>query len=388
MAKNSIQLVFGCLLFATLANTENVPVLLFGKSLPFKVPALQSLQTEEFSNLIRSQIDQDTVTVIFVEPKLNIEDLTQCKTTNGVTCFKQLSSISDKSYLPNVNDAVTGLYDNLDESEKVTVDTSEDIFSTIEAGNRIVFVDLDLAMNSDDYMSHDKIIAEIFSKLSEKYKNIVAIYTGRTSKNDDLTIIRKKRDTNARNTGKGAINQQPITCKNFIIAAENIVIMAESGSEEVHTITSCSTEKKDGLITVTILPIGLNLIFKNFASTWALVAGSMAQNPLKVPIDIYANEGYAYRCGGNITLRETSKSHIKIRNVQLMASFKQDEPKFNLKKIVYCEGFWSAGIVSGLFVVFILLIILLYGISWLMAINTMDKFDDPKGKTITINTTD
>lgn len=50
-----------------------------------------------------------------------------------------------------------------------------------------------------------------------------------------------------------------------------------------------------------------------------------------------------------------------------------------------CVGFFSAPIWSGLFVVFILLAITFYGIIMMMDIRTMDRFDDPKGKTITIN---
>lgn len=50
-----------------------------------------------------------------------------------------------------------------------------------------------------------------------------------------------------------------------------------------------------------------------------------------------------------------------------------------------CIGFFSAGIWGGLFVVILLLLILFYGISNMMEIRTMDRFDDPKGKTITIS---
>lgn len=105
--------------------------------------------------MIQSQVEVDTVTVVFIEPKLNIEDLTRCKTSDGVTCFKQLSSIAEKSYLPNVNNAIDSLYDNL-ESAKTTIDIAEDVFSAIEAGNRVVFVNLDLALEKDDYVKHGK----------------------------------------------------------------------------------------------------------------------------------------------------------------------------------------------------------------------------------------
>lgn len=47
--------------------------------------------------------------------------------------------------------------------------------------------------------------------------------------------------------------------------------------------------------------------------------------------------------------------------------------------------FFTAPILAGLFVVFILLFIVTWGIIMIMDIKTMDRFDDPKGKTISIN---
>lgn len=53
-----------------------------------------------------------------------------------------------------------------------------------------------------------------------------------------------------------------------------------------------------------------------------------------------------------------------------------------------CVPYFSAAIWSGIFIVFILSIVLAWGIVMIMDINTMDRFDDPKGKTITITATD
>lgn len=49
---------------------------------------------------------------------------------------------------------------------------------------------------------------------------------------------------------------------------------------------------------------------------------------------------------------------------------------------------FSPAIWAGLFITFMLLIILSVGITFIMDIRTMDRFDDPKGKTITINAAD
>ena len=50
-----------------------------------------------------------------------------------------------------------------------------------------------------------------------------------------------------------------------------------------------------------------------------------------------------------------------------------------------CVGFFTIPIWSGLVVTFVLLMVLTFGITMISQINTMDRFDDPKGKTITVN---
>jgi len=51
---------------------------------------------------------------------------------------------------------------------------------------------------------------------------------------------------------------------------------------------------------------------------------------------------------------------------------------------VDCSGWYTGPIWSGLITTFLLLGILAYGISMLSKIDTMDRFDDPKGKTISV----
>jgi len=53
-----------------------------------------------------------------------------------------------------------------------------------------------------------------------------------------------------------------------------------------------------------------------------------------------------------------------------------------------CVYFFTAPIWSGIFVCTILSIIMAIGLVMIIDIKTMDQFDDPKGKTITINTSE
>lgn len=50
-----------------------------------------------------------------------------------------------------------------------------------------------------------------------------------------------------------------------------------------------------------------------------------------------------------------------------------------------CVGFFTPGIWMGLVITLILVLILYFGVSMLAGLTVMDQFDDPKGKTITVN---
>lgn len=67
-------------------------------------------------------------------------------------------------------------------------------------------------------------------------------------------------------------------------------------------------------------------------------------------------------------------------------SNKEQEPNFS--DPWHCDGYFSTGILMSLLIIIFMMVITFTGIVWLMDIKTMDRFDDPKGKSITINTSE
>lgn len=49
-----------------------------------------------------------------------------------------------------------------------------------------------------------------------------------------------------------------------------------------------------------------------------------------------------------------------------------------------CASFFTPGIWMGLLTVLLMLLILVYGLHMIMQVNTMDRFDDPKGPSISV----
>jgi len=53
-----------------------------------------------------------------------------------------------------------------------------------------------------------------------------------------------------------------------------------------------------------------------------------------------------------------------------------------------CVGFFSIGILSGIFVTLILMAVIVWGLSMILDVKTMDRFDDPKGKQVSFGGTE
>jgi V-type H+-transporting ATPase S1 subunit len=102
---------------------------------------------------------------------------------------------------------------------------------------------------------------------------------------------------------------------------------------------------------------------------------------LKPEFSIIAPVTFSYHC--------SSKTVFKGTNVTLTLENFQVQPY--TKNIVAfgdaynCELFFTPPIWSGIFVTSILALIMIWGLVMIMDIRTMDQFDDPKGKTITVN---
>lgn len=61
-----------------------------------------------------------------------------------------------------------------------------------------------------------------------------------------------------------------------------------------------------------------------------------------------------------------------------------NDTEYIFGRVNYCQGFFSSGIWMAISSLLILTTILAFGVSFLFGINTMDRFDDPKGKPLSI----
>ncbi|XP_053695351.1 V-type proton ATPase subunit S1 [Sabethes cyaneus] len=371
---------FGCVL------SENVPVFIWGKSSVSYVPALPQYATSEFAALVESQANADTFTVVFVEEQLSTEDLTQCK-LNTQTCFRNLAKEERKSYLPNVQEPLAAFEDiqSVDMSDDGTL--SKPI---VPKGGAVVIVNL----RGDDFASHDALISSLYNRLRQESKSILAIYTGKTTSFRYSTLVRHTRQAKQ---DTPAVEPKIITVPNeFIVAYEKFRAGdAAAANEELPEVVLDSATKNAENSSAETLQIeikgpggDLKLNFLLTQGSWEIVGVTYNNEAYYLRHRVHLNQYFSYHCNSLEYHTIDLRKRIVFEQIQLQPFWEWSGEEFRFGDSWDCVGFTSPGILTGLFLVTIFIIIGSYGISWMMDIRTMDRYDDPKGKTITVTAAD
>lgn len=103
-------------------------------------------------------------------------------------------------------------------------------------------------------------------------------------------------------------------------------------------------------------------------------------------IDLYTRQdisfpfSFSYHCSPK-TVFTNGTTYLSITDMQVQVGHKNA----TFSDAYDCVGFTSIPIWTGIFVTAILGLIMIWALTMIMDIRTMDRFDDPKGKTITIS---
>lgn len=108
---------------------------------------------------------------------------------------------------------------------------------------------------------------------------------------------------------------------------------------------------------------------------------------LQPSIQIGGPRGYSWFCLNEVYFNTTPGTE-KAASLKFIDLQVQPYANGKFSSPIDCIPYFSAAIWSGIFITFILALVIAWGIIMIMDINTMDRFDDPKGKTITISATD
>ncbi|CAK9807769.1 V-type proton ATPase subunit S1 [Anthophora quadrimaculata] len=120
----------------------------------------------------------------------------------------------------------------------------------------------------------------------------------------------------------------------------------------------------------------------------------MGEKEIQLPLKPTVNDE-PVKTAGYYTLKTANYSYYTSKNTSDNEQSLTTNVQLDAKQIVNntktfndaydCVGFTTIPIWTGIFVTAILALIMIWGLAMIIDIRTMDRFDDPKGKTITIS---
>lgn len=285
----------------------------------------------------------------------------------------------------------------------------------VPEGGKFIFIHLEDGQpgesKAETLTRHDQLIAQLTKELAAKNKNIVVIYTGATPSKNLGRHVREaaaqinetiEHDVSQRaNTGPKA---EENTVQGYVLKSDQLLIFyekifqkSENGEEQEIVMANLAVTENDGKLEAVITgPSSKTLKFNvNIGGGyWNVDKVVLDTQDVYAQTEIAALAGFSFHCSPVISFNavvvvgkdRVYKPIFYIRGLQIEGKLKEkeSEPLKMFSDSWDCVGFTSPGLLGGLFVTIMFLFILSIGLSWIMDIRTMDRFDDPKGKTITI----
>lgn len=385
-------------------SSDYVPVYLWQTNKATNnVPALPHVSSETFTELLRERLGKDTIVVSFVEPNLSPEDFSAV-TASGEQVFSQLSQLrsgASTAYLPLVQEPVSALQ-KLFADDIATVQAQD--FEVNSVKTAAIIVDLNDIGDDEDRATmlarHDKTIADIYIQLSKKYTNVVALFTAFEASwvTPEDVLNRKVRDTQ-----QGVNPKADEDGVSWVVKDDRLLMYTSEASkltldgtdfiiDEQYSVTS--QDPQDGTFTVRIKKAAgdpeTELTFNIGRGYWALTNITVEQGGKNITLrtkKINPPASFSYQCTSQVFADSTGKNKWTLKNWQVQP-FVNEQNHTAFGDPYFCVGFTSVPIWSGLFVTFILATIMAVGLMMMLDMKTMDRFDDPKGKTIIVNTSE
>lgn len=396
-----------------ISSAECVPVFMWGNiQYSESVSPLKKINQELFADVLENQLDKESPLVIFVEQTLSPEDFNS-EDEEGKSIFPTLEALKESTtinYLSCVKNPIMSITSMKERnSMKSSVPNILNGSVKIRAGD-ILLVDMNDANEDEDRVDmlhrHDRNMALVYEYLMKDHKDIVMVYTAYRPSwiiSEEVRSHRHIRDVSKENdTAEPETKYLVIKNDDILISAHANPLLFCNGTQvpldsflDVSTINKTDEGMDIVIKSETITHITLTLQFQFMSGYWILsnitiVNTTAPENDREYYFrikELYAPELFSYHCSNQpFYFPKNPNQNLTFKELQI-------QPFFNTSNLTFgtpydCVGFMSAPIWSGLFVTFILVLIMTCGLTMMMDIKTMDRFDDPKGKTITVTATE
>ncbi|XP_076240622.1 uncharacterized protein LOC143183091 [Calliopsis andreniformis] len=378
-AFNFLLTLIVVLQISSLRADNAVPVLLWdgssnSDSATSAVNPFLKTSREEFDAFLRKKLENFPPVFLFVKDNLCIEDLMKHKQH-----LHKIIASDSLYYFPAVEKAV-----NVIEDLPSYNHTYNDYMDSISDKQLLI-----MPINNLD------IIPDVYKTIKESSPNLIAILTGRSC--SYRRSERVKRDT-------------PTDNSTFVVKSNRVLLYSSQPlllkiSEDKDVIKLPLKPTFDETVQGTQLKLNLQFngtdsnivkhklifIFEVKSSgyytlrtvNYEPVGYNNIQN-LTTNIDIVFPYNFSYHCSHKIIFQKNATS-LNITDLQVQIDPQVSNGKVSFSDAYDCIGFTTIPIWTGIFVTAILALIMIWGLSMIIDIRTMDRFDDPKGKTITIS---
>ncbi|XP_026472860.1 uncharacterized protein LOC113377552 [Ctenocephalides felis] len=390
MFLNKISLFFTLLIVVYKVDCAypdpNVPVFIWGSknafANPSSLPPLTHVPKQQFSNELDKVLKKDVSLVLFVDEKLSPEDF-QC-TLDDQSCFKNLMSYQNTNeflYFPSV-ESPAEIVKSRGNVEIVTLDDK-----VTESRQQLL-------------AEHDNQMQEKITSLQNANKDFVVVYT---AKNPSLHIQSNHRVTRqaSNSTADDKVNVHQLDGVLLAFSKLTVYTNAEKDGKPIIPTSVTSKDYSDENVkqyevkiedATYILKLNVTMKSGYWSVTSINFKDSSETHVMRSSVDIAGVGDFSFHCAPMIrftALGQSSGSYIIVGLSALQIQpFREKPQEYKFGDSLDCVGFMSAPILAGLFVTFMLAAIVALGICMMMDLKTMDRFEDPKGKTITVTATE
>ncbi|XP_077539348.1 vacuolar H[+] ATPase AC45 accessory subunit [Haemaphysalis longicornis] len=412
------------------ANVE-VPAYFWGsesglKKIP-QVGSFDKVKPATFVNSVAKLAAQENAVVVaFVQDKLSTEDLSRASTDDRT--YKYLKDAFGREHvlvLPSVENPVDALTSH--GGLRVTrlnipdVGAVRSALNSLHDGSQVVLVDLPRTVGAESRSSAlqqaDTIMEATMQALSSGGKQLFGLYTGKDVASPMVEAAHLSRSRRhllevtetASNETTGVIMVRgscllmygrSVTVSYTEDPKKPPVSVTYNDTLSPAPVPACSTDNLAANITLKFPAVGdvndfsLVMLFthdqRGGFELVAMNATFKGHKDLAMRVkEQWWPRGFSFSCG-----RSQFRQHNSTRLPQLQVTLDTFQVELvqnatsQFSENYDCAGFFTTVVWMGLLVVLLYLFILGTGIFFIYDIRTNDRFDDPKGKTITVTATD
>lgn len=403
--------VFTAFVLSCVRGEDLVPVYMWEASRTSEiVPALGQINAATFKEILAQKSSKDPYIVVFVEETLSPEDFIE---TSNQKPFQHLAKLSEKvSYLPLVEKPVE-LVKEIPYRDFAEVTIKMVLDSETLPPQRILIINLNDAKEDEDRIDmlkrHDESIVAIYNKIAKQNDNILAMYTAYHSSwvVPELPISRQSRSLMAnaeeeetKKTAKAGPKEGAVPT---YLTTEKLMIyftndpkptFLPANVEKPIELTGLSIEMINESKEATISSaenVVIKLQFEIGDGYWQVTEVNVSHDGKDIKMQrlrTFVPKTFSFHCIHTrfADLPEDKGAPLNVLTLSgLQMQYFDANHEHTFGDSYDCVGFTTTPIWSGLMVTFIMVLILTAGLIAMMDIKTMDRFDDPKGKTIIIN---